>query len=165
MIKRICVPKTSALTPELIELLESPDSVKIIGTLGADGAPCLAANALLTSLNGVTLVLCERLETSRSNKNLVRSIWYDGPVTILLLNAARAFEIRAETYRCLAVGGIFDAVLARVRATNGPDADIAVVWELIPKTCRDVSDDALVAEHRSLHPYDGHLDRSSVEYG
>jgi hypothetical protein len=164
MIKRISVPKTSVLTPKLIELLESPDSVKIIGTIDANGAPCLAANGALTSLNGVTLILGERVETSPSNKNLVRSIWYDKPVTILVLNASTACEIRAETYRCLAVGDIFDVMLARVRETHGPDADIAVAWELIPKTCRDVSDDTLIAEHRSFHPYDGHLDRSSIKH-
>jgi hypothetical protein len=141
MLKRISVPKTSALDPKLIELLESPDSVKIIGTLDADGAPCLAVNASITSLNGVTIVLSEQLETSRSNRNLVRSVWYDKPVTILALNASSAFEIRAEAYRCLAVGDIYSLMLTRTRALCGPDADIAAAWELIPKICRNLRDE------------------------
>jgi hypothetical protein len=138
MLKRIRVPKTSTLDPKLIELLESPDSVKIIATLDADGSPCLAINASVASLNGVTIVLSERLETSRTSKNLVRSVWYDKPVTLLALNASSAFEIRAETYRCLAVGDIYSVMLTRARALYGAAADIAAAWELMPKTCRDI---------------------------
>jgi hypothetical protein len=163
MFKRVKIPQKTTLLPELIELLGKTGSIKIIGTLGEDGAPHLSANDTLTSLNGITLVIGEERERSQNNKNLVRGIWYDKPVAIFAANTESAFEIRAKVYRCLAVGGIFDAMLARAREKHGPEADIAVAWEFVPETCRDVSQSAILAEHNRLPYYDGHLDRADIK--
>jgi len=159
----IKLPKISMLSPELTKLLKMSDSVKIIGTLDASGEPRLSANDTLTSLNGISLILSEKLEKSQCNRDLVRSIWYGKPVTVLVFHDGTSFEIRAKIYRCLIVGPIFDEMLARAREKYGPDADIAAVWELIPEKCRDVSEDTILREQKAAHPYyDSHLDRESI---
>ncbi|HWQ77674.1 MAG TPA: hypothetical protein VN381_02600 [Anaerovoracaceae bacterium] len=151
------------LPQELIELLDKPDSVKVLGTLNADGSPRLAINKSLTTLDGKTLILSEELEKTLSNKNLVRSIWFDKRVSVYISNGPVAYEVRASVNRCFIIGGQFVEMLTRARKEYGPDADITDAWELIPREVVNVSPEVVRREQQLLHPFlDIHLDRASI---
>jgi hypothetical protein len=152
------------LPEELSKLLKNETSVKILGTLNADGSPYVVPNETITTFNGKTIVLSEELEKTQSNRNLVRSIWFDRPAVVCISDNHTTYEIRVKVHKCLIVGEIFDRMLSFAREKGGPDADIVTAWELIPEESVDISPDTVRAEQKRIHPYlDSHLDRASLK--
>jgi hypothetical protein len=152
------------LPQQLVDLLASMDSVKILATLNEDGTASIETNPTIDTLDGRTIILSEELEKSSGSKNLVRSIWFDKPVTIFAQKGVIHYEVHTKVNRCLIVGKIFDEMLKRARQIGGSDADIAAAWELIPEKVRNVSPDLLRLEQKSAHPYfNSHLDRTSIK--
>lgn len=147
----------------VIGLLQDPESVKIIGTLNQDGSAHVVVSNSLAVVDRRLIAFGEELEKSQSNKNMVRSIWFDKPVTINVTKQDQAYLIRAKTYKCLIVGNLFQEFLLRARAVAGSDADISTVWMVIPEDVRNLSAALLRHEQERLHPYfDRHLDRASI---
>ncbi len=155
--------RTAVLTAGIVSLLKDKSAIKVAGTLNADGSPYIAANDSLSTLDGQTLILSEALEKSVSNRNLVRGIWFDKPVSFHVARGDEAYYIQAKVYRCLIAGKLFEQMLLRKRAEEGADADISLVWEFIPVSVEEVSAKVLRKEQEARHPYfDRHLDRASI---
>ncbi len=158
--------KTAALASGVVALLKDRKAVKVVGSLNADGSPYIEVNDALTTLDASTLILPEELEKSAGNRNLVRSIWFDKPVTFHVGRGDEAYYIQAKVYRCLIAGKLFEQMLLRKRAEEGADADISVVWEFIPVSVEEVTVKVLRKEQEARHPYfDRHLDRASIKTG
>jgi hypothetical protein len=129
----------SRLPEELIELLKDPSTTKVVGTTDADGTPHLVFKGSLTTLDGESIVFAEGFEGTQSNKNLVRSIWFDGKVSINVTKGLSSFQIKGRPYKYLITGSIFRTLLDRAREKRGPDADIAGVWVIEPGEIRNES--------------------------
>jgi len=88
------------LGQEVIELLRDPQTLKVLATVDERGVPhVVVKGSLSVNLDGDLQVL-ELLETSRTNRNLVRSIWYDRRVAILLKGQdGRSFQIKGLPIR------------------------------------------------------------------
>lgn len=152
------------LPEELINLLKNSDSVKILATTDGSGAPHVVAKGSLTTLDGEFIAFSEGLDSSVSNKNLVRSIWYDKPVAISITKGAVSYQIKGKPYKCLIVGPIFKHFLLKTREKKGPDADIAAVWIITPEEVRNESPAVRRREEEEKRPYfNRHLDRGSVK--
>ena len=64
-------------------------------------------------------------------EGLVRSLWFDRPVTLWLRRDGHTLRISAWAYRCHIVGPLFSSMLAAARRDN-PTGDIACAWQLVP---------------------------------
>ncbi|HEY6838842.1 MAG TPA: pyridoxamine 5'-phosphate oxidase family protein, partial [Geobacteraceae bacterium] len=70
------------LTQEIIDLLKDKESTKVLATLDANGFPHAVVKQSLQPGTDGTILYLELLESSRTNKNLVRSIWFDQKVAV-----------------------------------------------------------------------------------
>lgn len=155
----------SRLPRELIELLKDPDSVKVLSTTDGEGAPHAVVKGSLTTLDERTLALAEGLDSSTSNKNLVRSIWFDRPVAVSVTKGGASYQVKGKPYRCLITGPVFKEFLRKARERRGPDADIAAVWIITPHEVRNESPGIRREEEELRRPFfNRHLDRASVKF-
>ncbi|NTW84273.1 MAG: pyridoxamine 5'-phosphate oxidase family protein [Chlorobiaceae bacterium] len=129
----------SKLPEELIELINDPAAVKLVGTVDAEGTPHLVVKGTLTTLDGEHIVFAEGYEGTKSNKNLVRSIWFDGKVSINVTKGISSYQIKGRPYKYLITGSVFRTLLDRAREKRGPEADIAGVWVIVPEEVRNES--------------------------
>ena len=73
------------LSAEALSLLDDDATVKVLATVDGDGAPhAVVKRSLHAAADGRRILYLELLETSETNRNLVRAIWYGGSVAITL---------------------------------------------------------------------------------
>jgi predicted pyridoxine 5'-phosphate oxidase superfamily flavin-nucleotide-binding protein len=149
----------TTLSKEIRELFADAQSVKVLATLDESGFPhAVAAGSLQVGEDG-NLHYLELLESSRTNKNLVRSIWYDQRVAIAIQGAGgQSYQIKGLPVKTHITGALFQQHYAQVRQRLG-DVDLAAVWIIEPL---EVINENLVlrrAEAEQAHPVFSHLDR------
>lgn len=127
------------LPEELIELLNDPATGKIVGTVDEHGVPHLVVKGSLTTLDDETIVFAEGFEGTQSNRNLVRSIWFDRKVSVNITRGLSSYQIKGRPYKYLITGSTFRTMIDRARARRGPEADIAGVWVIVPEEIRNES--------------------------
>jgi len=135
-----------------------------IATLDEGGAPHSVPSPFLRQDGQGRLVHLELLETSSSHRNLLRSIWFERPVSITLSGRdGQVLVITGRTYKAHVSGPLFSAYYREVRNALG-DADLAAVWLIEVLQIRDETY-LLRKEHEErLHPFHLHLDRLAVQH-
>jgi hypothetical protein len=148
----------ATLTPDIVALLDDEATVKILATVGADGAPHAVEQPSLHDGGGAIHYL-ELLETSETNRNLVHSIWFGGAVAIALIGRdGRRAQIKGRPVKLHVTGPLFLKHYHRLRETH-PDAGLAGVWVIEPDEVADEDFAAKKAREEALHPDFVHLDR------
>lgn len=143
-------------------LLDDPATTATIATLDESGAPHSVPSPFLRLEDKDWLVHLELLETSTSHRNLVRSIWFDKPVSLTLTGSdGRVFVITGRPYKALVSGPLFSSYYREVRARLG-DADLAAVWLIEPQQIRDETYQFRKEREEALHPFHRHLDRLAI---
>lgn len=127
------------LPEELVNLLKDGESIKVVATIDGNGVPHAVVKGSLTTLDGEQIAFVEGLESNASNKNLVRSIWFNKKVAINVTKGLVSYQIKGAPYKYLITGCIFQQFLAKARERRGPDADIAGVWLITPEEVRNES--------------------------
>jgi hypothetical protein len=119
------------------EAFHLPDVIKIIATSDEEGVPHLEENDSLHVDEDGRLVLLELNEYSRTNRNLVRSIWFDKKVTIHV-RAGRnlQFQVVGKPYKALISGPRFEETYRRLRAQS-PETGLSTVWLIDPEVVSD----------------------------
>jgi hypothetical protein len=147
------------LPPGVIDLFEDPLVQKTLATVDADGVPHIEVpHALLLSDDGHIHYL-ELLESSATNRNLVRSIWFDAKLAIVLAATdGRVVQIKGTPVKVHITGALFQQHYQAVRAQLG-DVDLAGVWVIRLDEIIDQSFKAASAREAALHPDFIHLDR------
>jgi len=149
--------RRAGIDAAVLERLNEPNAVKILVTLDEHGAPHPTPKGSLR-WDGERIVSWEILESSRTNRNLTRAIWFDKPVAILLLTAdRRAWKIAARAARNVVQGKEFTRDYEEAERRRG--ISIAAVWHFEPLAVTDQSPTTRIAEERTAHPYFVHLDR------
>ena len=100
----------------------------------------------------------ELLESSRMQKNLVYSLWFDHPVTILILTEEQQFSLHGKIYKALMAGYEFEREYEDILAEVDEDADLSTVWEIEIKEVEEVSYPAGRRREKQEHPYLMHMD-------
>jgi hypothetical protein len=101
----------------------------------------------------------ELLESSATNRNLVRSLWFDAKVAIVLAaKDGRTIQIKGTPLRVHITGALFRQHYQAVRARLG-DVDLAGVWVIRPDRISDQSFAVAAAREAAEHPDFIHLDR------
>jgi hypothetical protein len=150
---------------EALELLNSEEAVKILVTLDDNGTPHPAAKNSLRREGG-TIVYTEFLESSRTNRYMTRSLWFDRTVSILvLIPGGKSYKITALPVRVVVSGKIFQAYYEEVREKFGGALDLAAVWFLKPLEIFEETLEKRAAEEAGKRSYFLHLDRLAKSGG
>jgi predicted pyridoxine 5'-phosphate oxidase superfamily flavin-nucleotide-binding protein len=147
------------LTNEIIDLLEDKETTKVLATLDADGFPHAVVKQSLQPGEDGTILYLELLESSRTNKNLVRSIWFNQRVAIALKGKdGRSYQIKGIPVKTHITGPLFQKHYTAVRKRLG-DVDLAAVWVIEPEEIVEETFAVRKGEEERKHPFFTHLDR------
>lgn len=150
--------------PELIELINDPDSVKVLGTVDKEGIPHVVPKDSLRILESDKLAYAEELDSSQTGKNMVRAIWFDNTVSVSVTKGDECYQIKGKPYKCLITGPAFKEFLLKERTRLGPHSDIQSVWIITPTEIRNESRSVRRKEERDKDPfYNVHLDMLKAE--
>jgi hypothetical protein len=147
-----------AIDLSVLERLNEKESTKVLVTIDENGAPHPVVKGSI-EWDGEKIVLLEILESSLTNRNLTRAIWFEKPVTLLLIAADRkTYKIALKVTRSVNNGKLFTHYYEKAQAKYG-DIDIAAAWFFEPISIRDESIKTRLKEERENRPYFDHLDR------
>lgn len=143
---------------ELKEIINAPDSLKVIASVSVDGElHAVYKQSLHVNDNG-KLEFYEIMESSQNNKNMVNSIWFEQPVVINVLSKDRcSFEIKGVVYKAYVAGAYFEKVYRKL--IDKGYYDLSTVWIIEPKKVQEKSFVKRVEEERNAHPHFRHLDQ------
>ena len=147
------------LNKEIIDLISSDDSTKVLATINEHGNPHAAAKPFFRVDDDGNLLYLELIESSRTQKNLVASIWFDQKVSISISDRnGQSWQIKGKPVKTLITGPVFLHHYRDVRQRLG-DVDLAAVWVIEPEEV--INENILVrhAEEEKAHPLFRHLDR------
>jgi hypothetical protein len=146
-------------------LLEDAATVASIATLDENGAPRSVPSPFLLLDEKGRLVHLELLETSTTHRNLLRSIWFERPVSVTLSGRDnRVLVITGRPQKAHVSGALFSDYYREVRARLG-DADLAAVWLIEVLQIRDETYLIRKEREEAQHPFHLHLDRLAVQHG
>lgn len=111
----------------------------------------------LDSLDGLTLMASLEQEHTGLGRGLVRSLWFDRPVTVWLSREDISLRAQAYAYRCHIVGPTFSQMRDLARAKN-PVEEIACAWQLLPEEWTETNETPPAAQALSAGPPELHLD-------
>ncbi|WP_243375264.1 hypothetical protein [Geotalea sp. SG265] len=149
-------------TSPIAEFLGRAGTIASIATLDEQGAPHAVPSPFLSLDPQGRLVHLELLETSTSHRNLLRSIWFNRPVSITLTNSDReVLVITGKPHKAHVSGPLFSDYYRLVRSRL-EDADLAAVWLIEPQQTRDETYAKRKSQEEALHPFHLHLDRLAV---
>lgn len=147
------------LSKELVRLLKDADSVKMLGTVDKKGRPHIVVKDSMTLLENGEIAYAEDLDSSVSNKNMVRSIWFDNPVCVNISKGDESYQIKGKAKKCMITGPLFKEFLIRERGKTGNKADIQSVWIISADEVRNQSRNKRREEEWKERPYfNTHLD-------
>jgi hypothetical protein len=147
------------LEPRLRELLSDRDAVRVLVTCGPSGAPhAVVGPALEVDVAGRILYL-EPLEASRTQRDLVSSLWFDRPVAIVVVvRHGTTWRIGGRVRKSHLAGPVFRERYVRL-SREQPGSDLAAVWEIAAQEISDETPTTLRKRQDAERPFFRHLDR------
>jgi Pyridoxamine 5'-phosphate oxidase len=147
------------LNKEIIALFGKDDSTKVLATVNDQGYPHAAAKPFIRVDDDGNLLYLELVESSRTQKNLVRSIWFDQKVSISVSDQnGQSWQIKGKPVKTLITGPVFLHHYRDVRRLLG-DVDLSAVWVIEPEEVINENISVRHAEEELAHPLFRHLDR------
>jgi hypothetical protein len=142
---------------EVLNLLNNGDAVKILATVDDNGVPHAVVKNSLRS-EGDSIIYIEFLESSRTNRYMTKSLWFNKAVSILILTPdGKSWEITALPVRAIVSGKIFQRYYEEAQKKYG-GLDISTIWVLQPLKIREGTLQKRVEEESQNRPYFLHLD-------
>lgn len=149
---------SNLLSKEIETAVNAPESLKCIASISADGELHLVYKQSLHVNEDGNLEFYEYIESSRNNKNMVNSIWFDQPVVVnVLTEDRRSFEIKGTAKQALIAGAKFERIY-RQEIEKGRE-DLSTVWII---EIQEISEKTLkkrITEETEKHPHFRHLDQ------
>ena len=147
------------LSDEVIAIINDSETVKVLATVDQDGNPRATFKQSLAVGEDGNLFFLELLESSQSNRNLVRSIWFNRKVTVTVRGkTGQSYQIKGRPVRNIIAGPVFEQKYVEVRERLG-DVDLAGIWIIEPEEISDQTYKARKATEEAAHPFFLHLDR------
>lgn len=146
------------ITEELKEIINAPDSLKVIASVSVDGELHAVYKQSLHVNEDGNLEFYEIMESSQNNKNMGNSIWFERPVVINVLSKdRRSFEIKGVVYKAYVAGAYFEEIYTKL--TDKGYYDLSTVWVIKPESVQEKSFAKRAEEERKAHPHFRHLDQ------
>lgn len=147
------------LNTEVTDLLNDDATTKVLATVDGDGVPHVVIKQSLHAGGDGAIHLLELHESSATGRNLVRSIWYDRPLAIVLKGKdGHSVQIKGRAVKNLIAGPLFQQHYVKVREQYG-DIDLAGVWIIEPDQIIDEGYDQRPDAKNPSNPTFIHLDR------
>lgn len=147
------------LTDEVRNILKDPDSKKVLATIDREGNPHVTFKGSICANEAGYLEYYELIESSRTNKNMVHSIWFHKTVAVSVLNGDTSYQIKGIPYRAIIAGREFEDAYKRVREIYGSrKVDLSTVWLIEPVEVVEESFEKRRREEEAAHPILRHLD-------
>lgn len=143
---------------KVIELINNRESVKLLATLDEDGAPHTAVKQSLHINQEGQIVYLELLESSRTFKNLTRSLWHDQYVSITVKSEGVSYRIKGKPVRIHICGPLFEEHYISAREQLG-DVDLAAVCIIEPDEVGNQTYRERLEQQEAKQPFFKHLDR------
>jgi hypothetical protein len=147
------------ISTELKEIIEDPASIKVIASVDLEGRPHVVAKGSISIADTGQIQYLEFFENSRTNKNLLASLWYNKPVAINVISQdKRSFQIKGRAVQSIIAGRGFEKYYIQAQARD-PENDLSSIYlididEVIEETYR-----VRRKEERERNPLYIHLDR------
>jgi len=150
---------SATLSKEVIDLLNDETTTKVLATIDGKGLPhAVIRNELHAGEDG-NLHLPELLESSATNRNLLRSLWFDRKVAVTLQGKdGRSVQIKGRPIKTHISGPLFLDHYRKVQEKNA-DVDLAAVWVIAPDDVQETGFAALKAKQDAERPTFVHLNR------
>ncbi|MDR2638591.1 MAG: hypothetical protein LBC09_01990 [Helicobacteraceae bacterium] len=150
--------RDEALLQQALSRFNDEGAIKVLTTLDENGAPHPVCKGSLR-FNGETIESWEILESSETNRNLTRSIWFDKPIAILLITPdKKAYKFSVKASRNIIAGkeftSAYEAAQARYKGRG-----IAGVWRYEIISVKDETASTRISEEAAARPYFVHLDQ------
>lgn len=150
----------SIISKEVIDLIKDSKTIKIIATTDENGSPHAVVRENLTILDDGTVAYGEPFESSHTNSNVLRSIWVNKEVSILIQGKNGAgYQIKGQPVRYVINGPLYKQFYQAEIEKQDSDADLAGVWLIAPKEIRNETYSVRRSEEIEKHPHFQHLDR------
>lgn len=147
---------------EILNRINEKESVKILVTVDENNLPHPVVKDSLHS-DGEHIIYTEYIESSKTNRYMTKSLWFDKPVSILILtNDEKSYTITAQPHRAIVNGKEFQKYYETVQKQYS-DFDLSTVWVLKPLEIIEQSLRKRVDEENIKRPYFLHLDRLAKE--
>lgn len=147
------------LDSEIAALLNEKETVKVLATVDQAGNPHAVLKQTLHVDAAGNLVYLELLESSQTNKNLLRSLWFKRQVAVTIKTQDnRSYQITGTPVKALVAGPKFQEYYVSVRQQLG-DTDLATVWIIEPEQVYDQTFSVRGEQEKQAHPNFIHLDR------
>ena len=148
-----------AISQALKELIADKETLKIVSNQNADGIINSTPKGSLEVTGENELTYVEILESSRSYKNSVYSIWFDKPVSVLIIGKNReTWLLQGKIQRILTCGSAFEEYY---RCYKKRDFDIAAAVRIDVTEIRELKLSDLIAKQKEEHPFFSHYDSLS----
>ena len=136
--KKIKKYDKTELSQEVVEVFNDSQTVKMLTTTDEGGFPHTVCKGSLTVSEGGLVAYCELIETSQTQRNMLRNYWAKKSVAINLFNprTGLSYQIKGIPYKFIVDGPIWQKFLKESRKMI-PDADPSGVWLIIPKEARN----------------------------
>ncbi len=147
------------INEELVAMLGKADTIKLLVTTDENGAPHAVVKNSLRLDEENHLIYLELLESSHTNKNMVRSIWFNRQITVAVVGAnGGSFQIKGKPLKAIVSGPLFRKYYEQTQGENA-DFDLAAVWVIEPQEIADQSFSVRRQQEDTRRPYFKHLDR------
>lgn len=149
----------TVLTQGHITLLADESTTKVLATVDENSVPQVITGAPIYADDHGRLLYLEYFESSSTNRNLTRSIWFNGAISIALSNSAgQSIQIKGRPIKNHITGPLFLKYYQKIRSMPG-NVNLAAVWEIEPFEITDERVDVLREYERTSRPFFTHLDR------
>ena len=147
------------LSTELVSAIKNKKTAKALATSNEDGSPILIFSPDLHIDENGDLVHLELLESSATNKNLVRGIWFDKKVSVSVRTPeGREWSITGAPIKMHVSGPLFQKYYVETSLHYG-EADLAAAWVIRPESENEETYSVKLREQDIEHPFFRHLDR------
>lgn len=150
----------TTLSKEVKDLIKDSETVKIIATTDENGNPHAVLRESLTILDDGTLAYGEPFESSYTNSNVLRSIWFNKDVSVFVHGKnGVSHQIKGQPVRYVINGPLYKQFYEAEIERQNSNADLAGVWLIAPKEIRNENYSIRRKEEKERHPHFQHLDR------
>jgi hypothetical protein len=152
----------SPLSHQTKELINDRSVTKVIATRDENGTPYAVVSPFLQLGEKGELVHLELLEKSASNRNLLRSLWFEKKISVTLYAATgESYVITGRPVKAHISGPVFRHYYQQVRSSIA-DGDLSTVWLIEPEEVVDETYATRKQREEEHFPFTVHLDRLTV---
>lgn len=147
------------ISQEVKDIIKDKDAIKVLASVDPSGNPHVVVKGSISVNEDGKIVYLELLESSRTNKNLVNSLWFDKKVAINVISQDnQSFQIKGKPVKILVAGHVYEEFYKQAQEED-PENDLAAVYIIEPEEITEETYSKRKETEEKKHPLYIHLDR------